>query len=477
MAQTKVRTRIAPSPTGFPHVGTVFQGLIDYVLAKNSQGDFLVRIEDTDQSRRVEGAEEAIYDALDWVGLTPDESTIHDGKFGPYRQSERLELYQQYADQLIEKGQAYYCFCSPERLDQVRKQMQKDGRPPMYDRHCRDLDLNEAKERAKSEKYVVRMKVPDGHKISFQDEIRGQIEFDSSTVDDQVILKSDGFPTYHLAVVVDDHLMQISHVVRGEEWITSTPKHVLLYEFFDWDQPKWIHTPVLRNPDKSKLSKRHGHASVTWYQEQGYLPEAVLNFLATRVWNHPEGQEVFDLAELIKHFQVKNMHIQGPIVDLAKLNWYNGLYIRQLADEELFHRLRPYASKQLLDSQLNALVPLIKERLVVLSEVDELSDFVYAYEKPKANLLTKKADTQIVLFQLESTIKDFEAISDWQIEAIEKAIRGLQENNDWHRGQYFMMVRLAATGKTATPPLFETLEVLGKDEVVDRLRICAESLG
>lgn len=475
MVMSQTRTRIAPSPTGFPHIGTLFQALFDYVIAKQANGKFLVRIEDTDQSRRVEGAEEAIFESLDWLGLKPDESVVHGGDFGPYRQSERLDIYQKYADQLLESGFAYRCFCSPERLSQVRKQQQKQGKPPMYDRHCRYLDIEEAKSRAETEPHVVRLVVPDDQKISFVDEIRGQIEFESNTVDDQVIVKSDGFPTYHLAVVVDDHLMEISHVVRGEEWISSTPKHILLYKYLGWDQPKWIHTPVLRNPDKSKLSKRHGHASVAWYQEQGYLPEAVINFMATRVWNHPnQGQEVFDLDELVKLFNPKDMHIQGPITDLNKLDWYNGLYIRQMSDEELAKRLRPFASANLLDNQLAVMVPLIKERLVKLSEVDELTEFVYSYSLPDKKLLLKKADSDLVQRQLELTIEELLTVDDWQVPAIELEIRNLQEKHDWHRGQYFMLIRLAATGKKATPPLFDSLFAVGKDETIARIKQVTE---
>ena len=242
-----IRTRIAPSPTGFPHVGTIFQALFDYVIAKQKGGKFLIRIEDTDQNRKVEGAEEALYQALEWAHLVPDEGPKYGGDFGPYRQSERLDLYQKYADQLLTQGDAYYCFCSAERLDQVRKEMQKNGRPPMYDQYCRHLDPKTAAIRAKTDTHVVRMKIPADQTITFTDEIRGDISFESSSIDDQVILKSDGFPTYHLAMVVDDHLMQITHVVRGEEWISSAPKHVLLFKYFGWDTPKLIHTPLLRN--------------------------------------------------------------------------------------------------------------------------------------------------------------------------------------------------------------------------------------
>lgn len=474
------RTRIAPSPTGMPHIGTIFQALINYAFAKrqgDKQGQFIVRTEDTDQARKVEGAEAALFDALDWFGLTPDESIQHGGDFGPYRQSERLHIYQEHAQKLIDSGHAYYCFCSSDRLDQVRKQMQADGQPPMYDGHCLALDPKEAENRAKSEPHVVRMKVDKvGEPIVINDHVRGQIKFERAVIDDQVILKSDGFPTYHLAVVVDDQLMNITHVIRGEEWISSAPKHVLLAQYFGWQPKEIIHTPLLRNPDRSKLAKRHGHASVSWYQREGYLPEAILNFLAARVWNHPDGKEIYSLSEFVKLFTFETMHIQAPVVDLAKLDWYNGIYIRELTNNELHTRLQPFAPKQLTDDQLLAIIPHIKDRLVKLSDLPELTSFLYDYQPPATKDLLKKADQQLVTQQLQATIDKLSTITDWTTTNLETAIRKLQEDNDWHRGQFFMMLRLAVTGKTATPPLFETFEVIGSHDSLQRLQSLHDSL-
>ncbi len=465
----QTRTRIAPSPTGMPHVGTLFQALIDYIIAKQDNGQFIVRIEDTDQGRYVEGAEEAIYQAFEWAGIHPDESPKLGGDYGPYRQSQRLETYQKYAQQLIDQGDAYYCFCSPDRLDQVRKDFQKQGKPPMYDKHCRDLDPQQSAQKAKSEKHVIRMKIPQDQTITFTDAIRGQISFESNLVDDQVILKSDGFPTYHLAVVVDDHHMEITHIVRGEEWISSTPKHILLYQYLGWEMPSLIHTPLLRNPDKSKLGKRHGHASVSWYQDNGYLPQALINFLATRVWNHPSGDEIFSLDELIKHFKVDQMHIQGPIIDISKLDWYNGIYIRNLSDQQLSHYLKPYLEFEIPDTKLVQIIPLVKERLVKLSDINQLVDF-FATDLPlESKLLLKKSTPEEVDLQLQQTIDQIHSITDWNLQNIESTIRQLQEKHDWHKGQYFMMIRIAVTSKKATPPLFETIQVLGKDKVINRL--------
>ncbi|MFC1653337.1 glutamate--tRNA ligase [Patescibacteria group bacterium] len=467
----KTRVRIAPSPTGYPHIGTIFQALINFSYAKKHEGKFIVRIEDTDRSRFVEDAEEKIFEAIEWFDLMPDESTKHGGDYGPYRQSERLDTYKQYANKLIAEGNAYYCFCSKDRLDEVRKNMQKDGKPPMYDKHCRNISKEESKKRSESENHVIRMKIPSGKKISFTDEIRGKVEFDSSVVDDQVILKSDGYPTYHLAVVVDDHLMNISHIVRGEEWISSAPKHVLLYEYLGWNVPKIIHTPALRNPDKSKLSKRHGHASVSWYIKNGYLKEAIINFLITRVWNHPQNKEIFDIDEIIKHFDFKNMHIQGPIVDLDKLNWINGQWIRNMKDEELKERLNPFIPKDFSHDNFFEILPLIKDRLVTLSEFDSLTHYFYKNPSVDKKLILKESKSNDLkisdyLNQLIETISDTQ---EWDAKSLESKLRDLQERVGWKPRPAFMSIRIAITGELHTPPLFDTMVVLGKEEVIKRL--------
>lgn len=466
-----VRTRIAPSPTGMPHIGTMFQALLDYVFAKKHGGKFLVRIEDTDQSRFVEGAETAIFNSLEWLGLTPDESPIHPGSFGPYRQSQRLEIYARYAQRLVENGHAYYCFCSSERLDQVRKAMQAKGKPPMYDQHCRDIDQAEAMERAKQESFVIRLKVPSNETITLHDEVRGDITFDSSVVDDQVLMKSDGYPTYHLAVVVDDHEMEISHVVRGEEWISSSPKHVLLYHYFNWPLPKFIHTPLLRNPDKSKLSKRHGHASVSWYIDSGYLPEAVINFLASRVWNHPEDLEVYGIDELIKHFDVSGMHIQGPIVDLDKLNWINGQWIRNLDDEDLAQRLTQFMPAGMDRKLLVKILPLIKDRLVTLADIEKFSDYFIQDPHIASETLIKqsKGTASEVVAYLESVKNNLLHIVPFDSQHLESSLRAHQTMSGFNPRQAFMTLRYALTGKDATPPLFDVMEVLGKENCIARL--------
>lgn len=459
-----VKTRLAPSPTGNPHIGTVFQALLDYVVAKKLKGQFLVRIEDTDRKREVAGAEAAIFSALDWFGLTPSQDKI-------FRQSERLAIYQTHAQQLIDLGYAYYCFCSAERLETLRKQQQAAGKPPMYDRHCRSLDSKTAAAKAKDAPHVVRLKVPADKIIVVKDLLRGEVKFDSNIVDDQVLLKSDGWPTYHLAATVDDHLMAITHVIRGEEWLSSAPKHLLIYQFFGWEPPQFIHTPILRNPDRSKLSKRHGHASVSWYQKEGYLKEAVINFLATRVWNHPEGKEIFSIDELIKHFEFKDLHLTGPIADVNKLNWLNGQWLRQLPETEVLLRLEPFRPATLSSDLLRKIWPQIKDRIVKLSELNKLTAYFTSQPKLMVNDILKEAkmtasETAAYLEKIQAVL---EKIDDWSMVNLEAKLHQLQAELKLKPRPAFMTIRLAVTGRPATPPLFDVLAILGKKTVLERL--------
>lgn len=469
-----VRVRIAPSPTGYPHIGSIWQALINFAYARKSKGQFIVRIEDTDRKRFVSDAEKKLFQALAWFGLTPDESPIHGGKFGPYRQSERLKLYQKYGQELIAKGKAYYCFCSQERLDQIRKEMVKQSKAPMYDGCCRKIKPKEAQKRIdRGEKYVIRLKVPKNETVVVNDLLRGEVKFDSNVIDDQVLLKSDGFPTYHLAMVVDDHLMKISHAVRGEEWLSSAPKHILLYQFFNWPAPIFIHTPIIRNPDKSKLSKRHGHAEVFWYQENGYLPEAILNFLSLLGWSHPREKTIFSLEEFIKLFDLKDLSPVGPIVDLKKLDYINGVYIRNLDDKTLLQLIKPFLEKFSLlipDCLLLKIIPLIKQRIVKFSDVNNLIDFFVkdiVYDK---ELLLKKGNLGLVNSQLKAVSGQLSNIKLWNLVNITKAMQDLCEKNKWNRSQFFMTLRVAVTGKTITPPLFESMEILDKEETLKRLK-------
>lgn len=465
-----VRTRVAPSPTGIAHVGTLYISLFNYAFAKQNSGQFIVRSEDTDRSRFVEGAEQLVLDAIKWAGIEPDEDVIKGGPYGSYRQSERLDIYQKYAQQLIDNGQAYYCFATPDELREMREKQQAAGQPPKYDGRYRDYPLDQALERvAAGEPYVVRMRVTDGETI-WNDLIRGEVKINHQQIDDQVIIKSDGYPTYHLAVVVDDHLMKISHVIRGEEWISSTPKHILLYQMFDWELPEFAHMPLLRNPDKSKLSKRKNVVSIVSYQEKGYLPEALINFLMLLGWSHPDNKEIISLSEFIEVFSLERMQKTGPVFDVEKLNWMNGKYIREeFSEEELAKRLEPFIQPDFPTDKVAKILPLVKERLVTLADWPELTNFFYQSIEVDQAMLLKKATPELVTQQLNLTIDALKSIENWSLTEIETAIRNLQSKHDWPKSQYFMMLRLAVTSLKATPPLFETIEVLGQSLTVYRL--------
>lgn len=459
------RTRIAPSPTGFPHIGTIYQVLIDYAYAHKTGGKFILRLEDTDRARFVEGAEEVIYASLAWFDLLPDESPKIGGPFAPYRQSERLAIYKKYADELISKGHAYYCFCTRERLETMRKDQEAKHQPPMYDKTCMALTPGEvAAKLAAHEPYVVRMKIPEHEKIAFDDIISGHIEFDSDVIDHQVIMKSDGFPTYHFGVVVDDHLMEITHVFRGKEWISSTPKHVLLYKYFGWQMPVHGHLPLILNEDgKGKLSKRHGHASVDYYRKAGYLPEAVLNYLSNIVWNHPEGKEIYDRKEFIEQFEVTAITAQAPRFDLKKLDWVNGQYIRAMQDEDLLARIADFDDrvKQLDKTLLMKTMPLVKERMHLLSDYWSLAAFFFEAPKEFERPLNKELVNVAVSALGEC---------DWSHEKMEQAIRAASDTAKLKARDVFMELRLAVTGKMVGPPLLESLEVLGKDITLGRFQ-------
>ena len=460
-----VRTRIAPSPTGFPHIGTIYQVLIDFSYAHKFSGKFILRLEDTDRTRFVEGAEEVIYNSLSWFHLNPDESPVVGGPYKPYRQSERLDIYKKYAEELLQKGHAYYCFCTRERLEQMRKDQEAHHQSPMYDKTCLKLTQAQVAENLKNGmQHTMRMKVPEHEKIIVHDLLSGDIEFDSDVIDHQVIMKSDGFPTYHFAVVVDDHLMEITHVFRGKEWISSTPKHVLLYQYFGWDMPVHAHLPLILNEDgKGKLSKRHGHASVDYYRNLGYLPAAVLNYLSNIVWNHPEGKEIYSIDEFIKLFDITQITSQAPRFDLKKLDWVNGQYIRATPDGELLALLKKFDAKLAFvpDDKLLPIIRISKERIHNLSEFASLAGFFF--EKPTQFEQPLKGDI------LEIGKNAIQSV-DWNHDAMEKAIREAAEKANLKARDVFMELRVAVTGKTVGPPLLESLEILGREETLARLQ-------
>ncbi|PIS23006.1 glutamate--tRNA ligase [candidate division WWE3 bacterium CG08_land_8_20_14_0_20_40_13] len=471
------RTRVAPSPTGYPHIGTAYQALFDFVYAKKDpRGKFIIRIEDTDKKRFVEGAEQVVYKSLEWLGLLADESPVNGGKYGPYRQSERLDLYQKYASELVERGHAYYCFCSQERIDALREEQEKNHLPPMYDGFCKKLTSDEIQQKiANGEKYVIRMRIPEDEIITVHDSIRGEVKFLSKILDDQVLVKSDGFPTYHLAVVVDDHLMEITHVIRGEEWLSSAPKHILLYKFFGWEEPIWTHLPLLRNPNKGKISKRMGHASIFWYRDEGYLPETVLNFIALTIWGRDKDHEMFSVSDMIKEFDFSKIRIAAPVLDIAKLDWLNGVYIRNLSILDLKKRLIQFDQPiQFLDqNKLDKVLSLIKERMRRLKEFWDLADYFFADPKISKEEMVKQMLKESKLSP-SKTIKDLSYLSNlkllrWEAKEIDEALHKSQDNSQTPPRQFFMPIRIALTGKSQTPPLANVMEVLGKDEVVKRI--------
>ena len=487
----KVRTRAAPSPTGDTHVGTAFQALLDFVFAHRYEGTFILRIEDTDRKRFVDESEDVIFEALEWLNLNPDESPKVGGEYGPYRQSERLNTYKKYAKQLVAEGKAYYCFCSSERLEKMRQDQQAQKKPPMYDRNCRNLTQEEVDRRlASGEKAVIRMKIPDNKEIIVHDLLRGEVKFDSNIVDDQVILKSDGYPTYHLAVVVDDHLMEITHMKRGEEWLSSAPKHVLLYEYFGWQMPLMIHTPTLRNPDRSKLSKRKGNTSLWYYREQGYIKEALLNFLALLVWKHPiTNNEIFTKEEMMESFEWEQMNITGPIFDIVKLQWLNGMWIRKKSLEDLLIDIKDWATwvsvvgKEKQEEAKKVLswiekdpdffqkaLALTHERLKIISEIPELLSFYYVdkltYDRED---LLQKHEAQDIARILGEVKNRLEKLESWTQETWEATIRKCADDFSFKHKDLFMCMRSAITARKATPPLFEVMNVLGKEESFKRV--------
>lgn len=462
----KVRVRIAPSPTGRDlHIGNVYTALLNYVFAKSKNGRFIVRIEDTDTKREIPEAQKNILSSLSWLGLSYDEGPGIGGPYGQYRQSERLKLYRHFAEKLIKAERAYYCFCSEKRLKKMRKKQQKMGLPTLYDKHCKGLSAKKIKERQKKEQYVVRLSVPDKGTTKFQDAIRGEISFENKLIDDQVVLKSDGYPTYHLAVVVDDYAMHISHVIRAEEWISSTPKHILLYKYLGWKTPVFAHTPILRNPDRSKLSKRKNPVWVSWYREQGFLPEAVLNYLALMGWSHPQDKEIFSLDEMIKHFRLEEVKKVGPVFDIAKLEWMNGEYIRKLKVKSLKLKVLDFIGKTYPKDIVEKTIPLVQERMKKLSDYLFLCEFFF--KRPK----TWESDLTGHEKLIRKIHVELESASLWKADKIGEKMQKLAKKEGIANSKFFMILRIAVTGKKITPPLNESMEILGKEEVLARLRL------
>lgn len=474
-----VRVRIAPSPTGDPHVGTAYVALFNRTWARRNGGQFLLRIEDTDRARSNAESERQIFESLKWLGLTYDEGPDVGGPVGPYRQSERVDIYPKHAKELVEKGAAYYCTCTAERLEAVRKAQMAAKLSPRYDGHCRNLPTSELKKQIDAgAPWVIRLKVPSEGECRFKDVVRGEVVFAWDQIDDQILIKSDGWPTYHLANVVDDHLMGISHVIRAEEWISSTPKHIKLYEVFGWQPPVWCHVPLLRNKDKTKISKRKNPTSLIWYRDQGYLPEALVNFLALMGFSMPGGVEIFAPAEMEKEFSIDKINAGGPVFDMQKLDWMNGQYIRKMPVDELAKRLESYGAAGKDPALVKRIVPLIQDRLRVLSDWNELTSFFFSDDiKYDPATLAAKKQTPAEAAALLAAAREALQACEWTHAAIEARLRDLATAKYVKAGDLFMPVRVAVTGKTATPPLTETMEVLGRERCLARLDAARRALG
>ena len=466
---SKVRTRYAPSPTGFPHVGNIRTALFNWLFARSRGGDFILRIEDTDIHRCVRGAAESILDSLSWLNLLWDE--------GPYFQSERLSYYQEAARKLVEEGYAYPCYCSPQRLKILREEQVKRKEPPGYDHHCRYLS-EEEKKNFEGITPVIRFKVPLSGEIQFYDLIYGEVSLKCDTIDDFIILKSDGYPTYHLASVVDDHLMGITHVLRAEEWLSSTPRHLLLYNALGYSPPSFAHLPMILGPDKSKLSKRRGAPEVAELRRKGYLPEAVVNFLALLGWAFDDKTEIFSMDELIVRFSLEGVSLNPAVFNLQKLTWMNGLYLRKKSPEEFARLLLPFLDRDLpsevvrpLDSDYVAQVaPLIQERIRTLGEAAEATSFFFMLEVNfDPSLLKKSLPLPKMLTTLKVALENLELLSSFDTSSLEKLLRPLAESLNLKAGDLFQLLRLALTGRTASPPLFQTMEVLGKERCLHRI--------
>ncbi|MDA0733777.1 MAG: glutamate--tRNA ligase [Chloroflexi bacterium] len=481
-----IRVRFAPSPTGFPHIGNIRTAFFNWLFARSNGGKFIVRVEDTDQERLVPGAVDAILDGLVWLGIDWDEGPRVDGPFGPYLQSERLDLYRQAADRLIAQGNAYRCYCTRERLAEVREVQQKEKRSIGYDRHCKSLTKEQCQDLdAAGAPSVVRFAMPGSGTTEVNDLIRGQVEWQNELVDDFVLLKSDGFPTYHLAVVVDDHLMEISHVLRAEEWLSSTPRHLQLYRAFDYPPPRFGHLPMILGPDRSKLSKRHGATSIMEYRDAGYLPEALKNFMVLLGWSLDDQTDVMPLDVIIKNFSLERVGKPAAIFDLERLGWMNGIYIRQLAPTELAAQMLPFLERDLPAELLPVdweyflrIVPLIQERLKLLSESAQITSYFFEdrLDYSAANLVQKGMDAESAVTALQRAGHALIGIDTFEAETIEQALRATAVELEFKPREFFGTLREAITARSATPSLFEVMAVLGKDRVLARFSAAAKQV-
>ena len=490
-----MRTRFPPSPTGFLHIGSLRTALYCYIIAKQTKGTFILRIEDTDQERSVTGAVENIVHTLHWAGLDPDEGVmekdgtiIEEGTKGPYTQSKRLDLYREHAEKLLQAGHAYYAFDTKEELDRMREEERRAGNPaPKYDASVRmrmnnALTLSEEEVQEKldaGEPFVIRMKIPEGNTVRFNDDIRGTVEFKGMEIDDQILMKSDGFPTYHLANVVDDHLMDVEIVIRGEEWLSSTPKHLLLFEYFGWHAPRYAHVPLLLNKDKSKLSKRQNDVAVDDYIKQGYLPEALLNFIALLGWNPGTTEEIFSMETLIDTFSLDRIQKGGAVFDRDRLDWFQGQWMRTFSQEEFVERIKPFVVEKYSDAENDPLfserASLIQDRITFFAEAPEMLSFYYEEPNVSIDLLAnkkQKVDAKKVpeiLDVLLETLKDVEE-AHWNQDHLHTLLFRIAEQKGYKKGQILWPLRAALTGLPFSPGAFEVASALGKEKTMERLR-------
>lgn len=473
-----VRVRIAPSPTGDPHVGTAYIALFNLAFARSQGGKFILRIEDTDRVRSTPASEKAILDSLHWLGLDWDEGPDVGGEYGPYRQSERGEIYARYAQQLLENGKAFKCYRTSEELDKLRADRREQGIQKAFKQSDLALSPEEAEKRkAAGEPYVVRMCVPDEGTCIVQDRLRGEIELDWANVDAQILLKADGMPTYHLANVVDDHLMKITHVIRGEEWINSAPKHQLLYEYFGWDMPELCHMPLLRNPDKSKLSKRKNPTSINYYRDMGYLPEALTNYLGRMGWSMPDESEKFTLGRMIDNFDLDKVSLGGPVFDVEKLDWLNGLWIREDLDEQQFaSRVAEWAINP---EYMNKIIPLIKDRVEKFTDIAPLTGLFFSglpvIATTEFESLKLDHETQIKVLQFSSWWLDEQ--QNWERDALYQGLNALSQAMEIKLRDFLQPLFVAMSGSKVCPPLFDALAIVGPDISRARVRHALLALG
>ena len=470
----KPRTRFAPSPTGFMHIGNLRTAIFEYLIAKHEGGDFILRVEDTDQNRKVEGAIDFIYNTLKLCDIKIDEGPNNEGNFGPYIQSERLHLYKEYAEKLVEMGHAYYCFCSEETLEEMREYANMKKVPFMYDGRCSHLTKEEIEEKiARGEKYVIRQKMPKTGISVVNDIVYGKIEVENKVLEDQILLKSDGYPTYNFANVIDDHLMEITHVIRGNEYLSQTPKYNLLYEAFGWNPPTYIHVPMVLGEDGNKLSKRNGDASFMDLYEEGYLPEAIVNYLVLLGWSPEENQEVYSMDELISKFDMKRISKSPSSYDIKKLKWFNAKYIKALSDKDYLNYIRPYLTHDVSDKSeewVNKLLLIYKDHLSFGKEINELVNNFFNDElnTSEENRMFLESDENIPVV-LNAYKEELNNITEWNVENISATINAVKEKTGIKGKLLYMPLRIKVSGVEHGPELPDTIYLIGKEKVIERL--------